>query len=162
VRLQICGTNRRFAAQREPYRSAHSSLSAIKAVLDANVLIAVALALTACATLNADSSAERKAKVVAERADARWKAIIEKDFDAAYAYLSPASRATITRLGFRAAASRLQYRNAKVEGVTCDKTVCSARVELTYDTKMMQGVRTPIRESWIIDQGQAWYVWPMT
>ena len=59
---------------------------------------------------------EEKVKVVTERAAARWKAIIGKDFAAAYEYMSPASRATVTPAGFKTIASRLDYRDAEVTG----------------------------------------------
>jgi len=153
MQSQIFGTNPRFPTWSELEIFRRSALPA---------MIGVMLALNACATLTGDSSNERKVKAVEERASARWKAIIDKNFEAAYGYLSPASRATVTQLGFKAAASRLQYRNAKVKEVACAESLCSAKIELTYDTKMMKGVHTPIEESWIIDRGQAWYVWPMT
>ena len=64
--------------------------------------VAVLAVLTAaCATLGPNSPNEEKVKVVSERAAARWKAIIGKDFAAAYEYMSPTSRATVTPAGFK-------------------------------------------------------------
>jgi hypothetical protein len=123
------------------------------------VLALFALWMTSCTTLTANSSPEEKEKIVATRAEARWQAIISKDFDTAYGYLSPASRATVTRAGFKTVASRLAYRAAKVTRVNCDATVCKVAIDLTYDAPTMKGVRTPLQESWIIDKGQAWFVW---
>ena len=111
--------------------------------------------------MSADSPSSEKVKEVTARAQARWDAIINKDFDAAYDYLSPASRATITRARFKAAASRLDYRRVEIKGATCEKTRCEVRMDLTYDTAMMKGIRTPLGEAWVIDQGNAWFVWPM-
>ena len=125
------------------------------------LIAALALCAGACATLSADSPSEEKVKVVGERANARWQAIINKDFDAAYEYFSPASRATITRAGFKTIASRLQYRAAKVQSVTCEAETCKVTLDLTYDAPMMKGVRTPLNEPWVIEKGQAWYVWPL-
>jgi len=128
-------------------------------VLRYAVLALFALWTTSCTTLTANSSPEEKQKIVATRAEGRWQAIINKDFDTAYGFLSPASRATVTRAGFKTVASRLAYRAAKVTRVSCDAAVCKVGIDLTYDAPMMKGVRTPLQESWIIDKGQAWFVW---
>ena len=73
---------------------------------------------------------EQKVKVVSERAQARWDAIIGKDFAAAYGYMSPSSRATMTEAGFKAIASRLNYRAAEVKEAKCDAGNC--RLKLMY------------------------------
>ena len=66
---------------------------ALATVVDGRYLAVVVLAVltAACATLGPSSPKEEKVKVVSERAQARWKAIIGKDFAAAYEYLSPRS-----------------------------------------------------------------------
>jgi len=126
------------------------------------------------ATLGPDSPTEEKVKVVTVRATARWNAIIGKDFAAAYEYMSPATRATVTAAGFKTVASRIAYREAKVTGATCEGTTCRVKLMLTYDaptpmptplqgknTIMMRGIHTPLEENWVLDQGQLWYVWPI-
>ena len=124
--------------------------------------VAVLAVLTAaCASLRPDSPTEEKVKVVTERSAARWKAIIGKDFAAAYEYMSPATRSTVTAAGFKTVASRLAYRNAEVKEVTCEAETCKVRLVITYDAKTMAGVHSPLEESWIIEKGQAWYVWPL-
>ena len=80
----------------------------------------LAVVTAACATLSPDSPTEEKVKVVTERAAARWQAIIGKDFAAAYGYLSPTSRATVTQAGFKTIASRLELPRAEVTGATCE------------------------------------------
>ena len=32
---------------------------------------------------------------------------------------------------------------------------------LTYDHRLMKGLMTPLHETWVIDEGQAWYVWEL-
>ena len=125
------------------------------------VVALLAVVTAACATLSPTSPTEEKVRVVKERAAARWKAILDKEFDAAYSYLSPASRATVTQAGFKTVASRLNYRAAEVKEVTCEAETCRVRLQITYDARLMQGVHTPLEESWVIDKGQAWYVWPL-
>jgi len=122
--------------------------------------VAVLAVLTAsCASLRPDSPNEEKVKIVTERAAARWQAVIGKDFAAAYEFMSPASKATVTPAGFKTIASRLDYKEAKVNQVTCDAETCKVKLLITYDAKMMKGVHTPLEEAWVIDKGQAWYVW---
>jgi hypothetical protein len=135
--------------------------SALATVCEGRFLaVAVLAVLTAsCASLRSDSPNEEKVKVVTERSAARWKAIIGKDFAAAYEYMSPASKTTVTPAGFKTIASRLAYRDAKVNEVTCDAETCKVKLLITFDSKLMKGVQTPLEESWVIDKGQAWYVW---
>ena len=65
----------------------------------------------------------------------------------------------MTPAGFTAIASRLDYKAAEVKGVTCEAETCRVTMLITYDTQMMKGVHSPLEESWVIDGGQAWYVW---
>ena len=137
-------------------------------------VVVLALLTAACATLSPSSPDEEKVKVVTERATARWNAIIGKDFATAYGYMSPTSRATVTPTGFRAIASRIAYREARVTGAACDAGTCRVKLMITYDapapvptpiqgrnTLTMKGIQTPLEENWVIDQGQLWYVWPI-
>jgi hypothetical protein len=135
--------------------------SALAWVCEIRFLAVAVLAVmtAACATLSPTSPTEEKVKVVSERAEARWKAIIGKDFAAAYEYLSPASKATTTQAAYTRIVSRLAYKDAKVNEVTCDAEACKVKLLITYDAARMKGVHSPLEESWVIDKGQAWYVW---
>jgi hypothetical protein len=136
----------------------------------------LAMLSAACATLTPDSPNDEKVKIVTQRAEARWKAIIGKDFAAAYEFMSPATRATVTPAGFKTVASRIDYRGIKVTGATCDGGTCKVRLILTYnanaainsavakkgfDSAEIKGINTPLEEDWVIDKGQIWYVWPV-
>ena len=124
--------------------------------------VAVLAALTAaCATLSPTSPDEEKVKVVTERSAARWKAIIDKDFGAAYVFMSPASKVDVPEARFKTYASRLNYRKVDIKDVTCENEICKVKLILTYDAHKMRGVNTPLEESWIIERGNAWYVWPL-
>ena len=135
---------------------------ALATVCEVRYLAVVVLAVltAACATLRPDSPNEEKVKVVTQRAEARWNAVIGKNFDAAYEYLSPSSRAALPLATFRAMASRIAYREIKVIAVSCEEQICRAKLMLTYDAVGHKGVSTPFDEDWIIEKGQAWYVWP--
>ncbi len=117
--------------------------------------------LAGCAsvgTLTKDSPPEAKQAAVAERAKARWDALIDGNLDLAYTFLSPASKGIISLAAFKQQA-RSGYREAKVEKVECEGAVCKVRMFVIYDHRRMKGMGTPLEERWVIDEGQAWLVW---
>ena len=118
------------------------------------------LAAAGCATPPAAPlSQDAKQSLVAERAQQRWDALIKNDLDAAYLYVSPASRQVVSLDKFKADIRRGAFRAARVEATTCDGDACSVRLAVTYDHPKMKGITTPLGEAWIIDGGQAWYVY---
>lgn len=94
-----------------------------------------------------------------QRAISRWDLLIKDDLDAAYAYMSPGSREAVTLAKYKANFRRGAFREAKVESVSCDGDACQAKLFVTYDHPKMKGITTPVVESWIVDGGQAWYVY---
>ncbi len=76
----------------------------------------------------------------------------------------------MTPAGFKTVASRIDYRDAKVTGATCDGGTCRVKLILTYNAALaikggesapMNSINTPLEENWVIDKGQIWYVWPI-
>ena len=117
--------------------------------------------LAGCASvgsLTKDSPPEAKQAAVAERAKARWAAMIDGNLDLAYTFLSPASKGIVSLAAFKQQA-RTGYREAKVEKVECEGAVCKVRMFVIYDHRLMQGMGSPLEERWVIDEGQAWLVW---
>ncbi|SRR5439155_3190867 len=124
----------------------------------------VALAAGACTTLpfgafSADSPNEQKSAAVRERAEARWQALIRDDIPAAYGYLSPATRDVVSLDQYRARTARRSFRDAKVDAVECEGELCKVKIKLTFDRARMKGIVTPLDETWIIEQGQFWFVY---
>jgi hypothetical protein len=127
--------------------------------------IGVAAMVAGCATttgggLTAVSPAAEKEKVVAERANARWQALINRDYKAAYEYLSQASRDAMPLTRFQAQLQTIEHRAVTIEKVECAAEVCKVMLKLTYDfpPAKIKGVVTPGNEDWIIERGSAWYV----
>jgi hypothetical protein len=119
------------------------------------------LGLVACAPLVAnDSPVEVKREAVRERATARWDLIIDGRAVVAYDYLSKASQQVIARDGFAARMSKTAFRTAVVQTVECSPETCQASIRITYDHPMMKGVGLTVLESWIIEGGKYFYVWP--
>ena len=97
--------------------------------------------------------------MVTARAEARWDAMVKDDLDTAYGYMSPASRQVTSLDKYKANTRRGAFREAKIDSVACEADACTVRLFVTYDHPRMKGITTPIVESWIIDGGQAWYVY---
>jgi hypothetical protein len=118
--------------------------------------------------LTKDTPADVKAAAVKERSNARWAALIKGDMDAAYAYLSPGTRELVSPEQYRARIRSIGYRAVKIEKVDCESETCKVGLLLTYDytpttpTKGgagVKGVSTYVEETWVLEKGQAWYVW---
>lgn len=119
----------------------------------------IGLVVAGCASLSVDSAPEVKQKVVSERAQARWQALMKGDLDAAYAFLSPASKKATPLKAYAQTIKPGIWRDVKVDKVSCEAELCKVQLAVTYDAKMMKGITTPIWESWIIEDGSAWYVY---
>lgn len=129
----------------------------------AAALAAVMLSVAACATgpmgrVGKDSSPDEKAAAVTKRAQERWDVLLKGDVKAAYTYLSPASRAVTSLERYQSRTNPANYRAVKLDKVTCQAETCQLRFWLTFDHRVMKGVETPLDETWIIENGQAWYV----
>jgi len=129
-------------------------------------LLAVAVVTAAgCTTtsggLAKDAPVAAREAAVAERAKARWEALIKRDYKAAYAYFSPASRQSVPLPRYQAQVEAIEYRAISVDKVKCEAEACKVMLKVTYDfpRAKIQGVVTPLDEDWIIDQGQAWFVY---
>jgi len=130
--------------------------------------VVVASMVAACAGIGGvskDSTPEVKAAAVRERSQARWQALIKGDLDAAYAYLSPASKAVTPIESYRRQIRPGLWREVKINGVECEAELCSVQLQLTYDIprgpmspKPVKGIGTPLTERWVIEDGSAWYV----
>lgn len=133
-------------------------VTGLKRVLVLSVPL-LGLVVAACATVTVDSAPEVKQKVVAERAQARWQALMKGDLDAAYAFLSPASKKATPLMDYARTIKPGMWRDVKVDKVNCEAELCKVQLAVTYDAKMMKGITTPVWESWIIEDGSAWYVY---
>ena len=115
--------------------------------------------LSGCAGLTVESSTADKDKVITERAEARWQLLIKGDVDGAYQYLSAGSKATTSQAVYKSKIKPGIWRSAKVSRVECEAELCKVEVTVTYDFRNMHGLETPVPETWIIENGSAWYVY---
>ena len=127
-----------------------------------------AVAAAACTTLTGtkvtkDSPPEAKRALVESRVKERWDALIKGDAQGAYALLSPATRATRSIDDFKARQRLTGFTAAKIDSIECEAEACKVMLTVTYDHrvqpgKTIRGIETPLEETWLIDEGQAWYV----
>jgi hypothetical protein len=122
------------------------------------LLVTLAAGCATTGSLTADSPAQVKQDAVKARAQARWDALIRQDFDAAYVFLSPVYRDTVSLQSWKSRFRPLGWRKVEVDSAACEGELCDVTLSLTYDARQMAGVVTPIREKWVIQQGQIWYV----
>lgn len=115
--------------------------------------------LVGCAGIGVDSSPEAKQKVVSERAEARWQLLMKGDLAGAYEYLSAGSKAAMPLDVYKAKVRVGMWRKASVDKVQCEAELCSVQMLVTYDAKQMKAIETPLKETWIIEKGSAWYVY---
>ena len=131
--------------------------------------VAVVIAVSGCGTfgggLSQDTPPEVKAAAVKERSSARWAALIKGDKDAAYAYLSPGTREVISLEQYKGRVQTTGFRSVQIDKVDCDVETCKVQLMLTYDyvpargVTTAKGITTYVEETWVLDKGQAWFVW---
>jgi hypothetical protein len=126
----------------------------VSGALKQAVAAVLAVMLSSCAAM-APSSPEVAVK---ERAQARWDAMVKGDFNAAYGYLSPGSRSVVSVQDYGASLRRGFWKSATVEKVECGSAQsCEVLATIEYET-MGRRTKTPLRESWIRDGSEWWYL----
>lgn len=123
----------------------------------------VALGLSACASvgsITAESAEDAKRAQVMERAEARGMALVRGDLDAAYEFLSEGSKLVISKDNFKQRMAVVPFRAYRIEEAGCEGATCRVKAKLTYDHRLMKGVTTPVTETWVIERGKVFYVFP--
>jgi predicted small secreted protein len=127
-------------------------------------LLAVLLAasVAGCASMSGggkDLAPEAKRALVTERINARWNALIKGDLDQAYMFMSAGSREAVPLELYKDKIKPGTWRAVKIDSMQCEAEICQAKMTLTYDHRMMKGIQTPFEETWILEKGNAWYVY---
>jgi hypothetical protein len=119
--------------------------------------------MTGCAAVAPNSD-----DIIAERAQARWDAVLAKDYAIAYAYYSPGfrSKVSVTDLEIKLRLQRVKWTSAKYRDHTCTEDVCTVRVDIGYQV----GAPVPgvdvwngfdlVEEQWVKTDGEWWYIPP--
>ena len=126
------------------------------------VAVSAGLVLARCATVGgvtAESPQEVKQAAVTERAKARWQAVIDGEVEKAYGFLSPGSKTVTSLENYRTRARLTGFRAADIESVACETEACKVKVRVVLDHRLMKGLQVPVEETWVLENGQYWYVW---
>jgi len=97
------------------------------------VLLAVLLLASGCAQVVKDTRPAEE--LVAERADARWAALIDGQWQQAYDLLTPGYRSATSFDSYRMnlLTRKINWTAAKTTAVTCESSEkCTARVKIDY------------------------------
>ena len=110
-------------------------------------------------------AAPRLEKPLAERAQARWNALIVGELADAYAFETPGYRATVTPAQFRSRfGAMVRWRGATVAATEVSKTGDHAQVKVMVDYQgpdpmgQLYTGRRPLFERWILSEGEWWHV----
>lgn len=107
-------------------------------------------------------------EIVGERAAARWALLVQRDFAAAYDYLSPGARSLQTRDAYVAAMSPrpVAWTEASVRSVECPpaESFCKVLMDVAFSVKSpLRGVgktpgRSVVEERWVVSGGEWGFV----
>ena len=117
----------------------------------------VALALAACASVAPSTPQEQ----VTQRANARWKLMVAKEIDKAYAYTTPGFRGLVSTESYRGRFGAATWLDAEVARVNCPEAAkCNVVVRLEFKPvlggKSGDRISTHLDETWILEDGQWW------
>ena len=117
----------------------------------------MALALVACASVAPSTPQEQ----VTQRANARWKHMVARDFDKAYTYTPPGFRALVSADAYRGRfGAAVVWLDAEVVRVNCPEAAkCEAMVRLEFRStvgRKEDKASTYIDETWVLEDGQWW------
>jgi len=120
------------------------------------IFVAVA---AGCASIGAGSRPAEQ--VVLERAQARWNALVDRDFAAAYPYLTPGYRAVVPLTSYRRQSTGpAQWESAKAQSAKCEAARCIVAVEITFRIGLPGHAdrlqSTFVDETWVLEDGQ-WF-----
>jgi len=120
----------------------------------AGLLVLVASTITGC------GEPKTPEQIVAERAQARWDALVAGDFESAYHFATPAYREVIDAVGFQQRhGGQASWLGAQVRGVECDTDACEAMVRLKIRSPLPprgSEVETDYTERWLVEDGEWW------
>ena len=106
----------------------------------------------------AENKVDAVTRLVSDRAQQRWNALLEQNMDVAYQFISPAGRSLMSLKDYRPRVNAGFWRGARVKEATCAAETC----ELTVLVDMLvENVKftNSIKETWILDAGKWWFVY---
>ena len=104
------------------------------------------------------ASTDAAVQQVTARAQLRWDALLKRDMDVAYQFISPGGRSLMSLADYRPRVNAGFWRGAKVKEASCAAETCDVTVLVDVT---MEGVKftNPVKETWILDAGKWWFVY---
>jgi hypothetical protein len=142
-------------------RTRQNNNNAMKVAAGALCMLALAL-LSACATTSAVSPDDE----VKARAEARWEALLARDYASAYDLYSPGYRSTISVTDFEIGIRlrRVRWITAEYLSQNCEESTCTVTFRVGYRVNspvpgvdVWNGYDT-IEDQWIKTGGEWWYL----
>lgn len=132
-----------------------------KALAALSMVLLAVLVLPGCASKPVTDD-----QVVAERAQARWDALLAGDLEGAYEYFSPGYRSTVSVIDFAVdlRTRRIGWISAEYLEHNCEGSRCTVKFDLGYRVRRpVPGLDVwngtdRIEENWIKTKGQWWYL----
>lgn len=125
--------------------------------------------LTSCSLLllSACATTARTENVIEERAMARWETLLSGDLAAAWEYLSPGYRSSVSSERYQQSVviKRVKWTGARYIESDCIETTCKVKISIDYTLHgAIPGVQSftgtqAIEESWLLVDGK-WYLVP--
>ena len=119
-----------------------------------------ALWLAGCAALQPKTPEDQ----VRDRAEARWAALVKRDFPKAWQYTQPGFRAVVKPQDYQNRfGDALVWKSAIVHSVDCEAERCKVRVRVTSDNMVpnfrarLPEITSYVDELWLRDEGQWWF-----
>jgi len=130
-----------------------------RSVLSAGLWVVAALLAGGCASIGMGTRTAEE--VVLERAQTRLDALRERNWAAAYPFLTPAYRAIVPQQRYaNQFQGPLQWEAAKAKGAKCEEKRCLVDVEISFRL-LLPGhsdrvSSTNFEEVWVLEDGQ-WF-----
>ena len=131
----------------------------LRAARSAVAGVLVAAFVAGCASMgNLGRPAE---EIVLERAQARWNALVDRDYAVAYQFLTPGYRAVVPQRRYAGRLGGLaSWESAKATSAKCEERRCVVQVEIEFRLALPGHAdrlsSTFLDEIWVLEDGQ-WF-----
>lgn len=105
------------------------------------------------------SAAQPPEEIVAKRAQERWDALVKRDFDQAFGYISPSGRLTLPKEVFAGRLTGTSWLSATVDKIKCEAELCNVSVKLRYHLFPNFPHVGIFEEKWILEDANWWLVY---
>jgi len=100
-------------------------------------------------------------EIVLSRAQARWDALVARDWATAYKFMVPAYRAIVPQERYgNQFQGPVKWESAKASSAKCEEKRCSVQVEVAFRALLPRQARhvssTYVEEIWVLEEGQ-WF-----